>query len=163
MRARRILVILAATAGALLTAPIAASADVTYPTEPPEVTTTAGTVAAGNSFVFHGTGFWPLEMVTISLEFADTDSSAMAPPGAVRMVPMAYTVPLAGSAPDTAAMARRINVIATAQADEIGSFDVTLDLPHAGTAVISAVGVSSGRTSSMTVHVVASGDRKSVV
>lgn len=113
----------------------------TYPAPPPQGTVSSGTITAGGSVVFSGTGFTPGETINITVTQTAAAQGAAAPGGAggVTMAVPAV-LPLAPLTLSTVA-------------DASGAFSVTITLDSPGTYVLTAVGATSGRTVSATVVV----------
>jgi hypothetical protein len=143
VRASRIAGLLAALATAVLIAPAPAQA-VPYPAEPPSSSVSTGEVADGGTVTFRGKGFLPGERIVITISYGGSDSNAAAKATSGRFVPAAMTLPRRSD----------FNVAATSA----GSFSVTLKLTRVGTATLTARGLTSGRTVTQVVEVVASSD-----
>ncbi|WP_277797886.1 LPXTG cell wall anchor domain-containing protein [Arthrobacter sp. NQ7] len=139
---KKLLVVLAFVGSIVLGASAPALAT-TYPAPPPQGSVSSGTISAGGSVVFSGTGFLPGETINITVTQTATAQGAAAPGrgGAVTMA-VPGVLPLAPLTLSTVA-------------DASGAFSVTITLNTPGTYVLTAVGATSGHTVSATVVVTA--------
>lgn len=136
MRFQRLLIALATLGtGLLLAAP--AQAD-PYPATPPDVDVSTGTVSAGGGVTFSGSGYAAGETIIIDVTYSNT-GAALSEESTGRFVTAAFPVP-------------EVEVGRTT-ADSNGDFSVTLQLNQAGTATLTAIGVTSGVTQSQQVTV----------
>lgn len=115
----------------------AAIADDSYPAPAPASTVSQGTVHAGKTVTFSGTGFTPGEQVLITV---GTDVSAGGSAAGSVSRAVAYRVPLAA-------------LQITTQADGAGKFSVEVPLPEAGVYTLTAKGATSGVVQTNTVTV----------
>jgi hypothetical protein len=145
VRAYRILVSTLAAVGVAVVMPAAASAE-PYPAVPPPAAVSAGTVAAGGSVTFSGTGFIPGETIDISVTYTSTSGTGLRIHGRT------------GGGTDRIVLAGVPTVVVGhVTASSTGSFSTTVELTQAGTAELVATGESSGVSVSATVHVTAAG------
>jgi len=117
--ARRLLIMLAAVGGFLLTTPLAANAEPGYPIEPPASSVSSGTVPTGEPVVFSGKGFLANEPISIDISF-----------GAV------------GAALHTTGLAHAASRTVTASAS--GTFSIPITLDQSGKVTLTATGTISG-------------------
>lgn len=113
----------------------------TYPAPPPAVAVSDGTVAPGETITFSGTGFTPGETVeiTVSSEGSGTASGGGGRPG---MSVGKIVLPTAVST-------------LTTVADENGKFSTPVTFNEAGVYTLTAKGLTSGKTQTSVVTVVA--------
>ena len=116
-----------------------------YPVEPPPASVSDGTVSNGGTVTFSGSGFLPFEKISININYGDSDSSA-----AFRRQVGGGFVPAAAQLPRRAKL--------TVAADAHGAFSITLRLTKIGNATLVATGLTSGRTVTAHVKVVAPSD-----
>ncbi|GAA1773388.1 hypothetical protein GCM10009681_51080 [Luedemannella helvata] len=114
--------------------PTTAAAAQPYPVIGPELSVDSATITAGTSVVLQGVGYLPSEDVRIGLMFTR---------GAV-----------SGSAARVGPDASEVEVVT---ADASGAFTTDVPVDQAGTALISATGETSDRTTSTTVLVLPEG------
>lgn len=114
-----------------------------YPDNSPDTAVDKPAVVAGAAVIFSGTGFWPYEVVNITLDYATTAPAALGGAGAERGGFTMAELPV----PKVA--------ITSIPTDATGSFSVSINLAQAGTAVLTAVGAQSGHTQTQTVTVTA--------
>jgi hypothetical protein len=122
-----------ATAG--VAGPAAAFAAEPYPVVAPTLTVSAGTTAVGDSITLNGTGFGPTETVDIGVT---TQPTAIGQLG--RSARGAYS-----------------RVAQTATTNSEGAFSTTITFTQAGTAIITATGLTSGLSASTSVLVLPAG------
>jgi hypothetical protein len=150
--------IISALAGALaiVATPAVAHAQNEYPPPPPVLTLSTTTITAGDTVVLSGQGYDPGEQVSItSVHRAGaagrtsgaTNRNNHAGPA---MVTVAYHMPLAdGHVPSPPI---------TITADSAGAFSVRLRFTDPGVEVITATGLTSGRSASVTLTVLPLGN-----
>lgn len=116
-----------------------------YPVEPPPSSVSDGVVPPGGAVTFSGSGFLPFEKISINIDYSGSDSSA------------AFRWSIGGGfTPARAQLLRRARLTVTADAH--GAFSITLRLTQIGNAVLTATGVTSGRTVTANVKVLAPSD-----
>lgn len=115
----------------------AATADDTYPAPAPVTTVSDGTVQAGATVKFSGSGFTPGEQIDITVGTAVSGGSSGA--GSVSRA-VGFRVPLSA-------------LQITTQADGAGKFSVEVPLPEAGVYTLTAKGAVSGITQTNTITV----------
>jgi len=114
----------------------------TYPAPATQGTVSSGTITAGGSVQFSGTGFTPGETINITVTQTATAQGAAAPGGGSVTMAVPGVLPLAPLTLSTVANAS-------------GAFSVTITLNSPGTYVLTAVGATSGHTVTATVVVTA--------
>lgn len=154
MRAR-ILLALAAMTGAMLLASSPAGAQ-DYPPEEPLLSVSSTTVVAGETVQITGTGFEPNETILITVSIAPFAAPQVGVDDLtgdqVAMVPVAQNL-AAPAAPELAG-----GWEFTVQADDDGEFTASVTLRKPGIATITATGLESGLSASVTVTVLAAKD-----
>ena len=140
MRTVRFLVPLAVAALGLLALPSVATAD-PYPLGSPQLVADPSTITVGSTVHVSGSGFGAVENVNVDHVFTNAVG-----PAAGTLVPVAYT-----------GVSRRAQVVVTTDAN--GNFEVDLALDQVGLAVITATGLTSGVSASVTVRILAAGAR----
>jgi hypothetical protein len=121
---------------AIVMAPAAAHAE-PYPAETPPASVSDGTVEPGGTVTFSGSGFKPFEKISIEVGYSGSDSRA------------AYRTGTTGGF--VLAAARRATITTTA--DGNGNFSIEVPLTEVGTATLTAVGLTSGKTVTSVVEV----------
>lgn len=116
----------------------AAHANETYPAPVPPSTVSQGTVVAGNTVTFTGSGFLPGEQISITASSHSVAGVGIAAGAVSRSV--AFRVPTAP-------------LSLTTQADAAGKFSVEVTLSEPGVYTLTARGLTSGVTTTNTVTV----------
>lgn len=115
---------------------------VTYPAPAPAVSVSDGTLAPGETFTFSGTGFTPGETIQITIS-NEKVTAAGGGNGGGRGTSVSLAIRPAAV------------TTATAVADSTGKFSIPVTLDEAGVYTLTAKGLTSGKTESAVVTVVA--------
>lgn len=117
---------------------------VTYPAPAPAVSVSDGTLAPGETFTFSGTGFTPGETIQITISNENVTAGGVGGGGG------------GGRGASVSLVIRPAAVTtSTAVADSTGKFSIPVTLNEAGVYTLTAKGLTSGKTESAVVTVVA--------
>lgn len=117
---------------------------VTYPAPAPAVSVSDGTLAPGEAFTFSGAGFTPGETIQITISNENVTAGGGGGGGG-------------GSRGTSVSLAIQPAAVttSTAVADSTGKFSIPVTLDEAGVYTLTAKGLTSGKTESASVTVVA--------
>lgn len=116
---------------------------VTYPAPAPAVSVSDGTLAPGEAFTFSGAGFTPGESIQITISNENVTAGGGGGGGGSRGTSVSLAIQPAAV------------TTSTVVADSTGKFSIPVTLDEAGVYTLTAKGLTSGKTESASVTVVA--------
>jgi hypothetical protein len=125
----------------------AATPSPSYQSVNPSLTVSAATAVPGKGITVSGTGYAGDEIVDITVAYGPSPTALGAHAGGATVTTAAFVTRAAGSSPAA--------LLAQPQANAAGAFSSPVTLTQVGMATITATGVTSGRTLSSTVIVLA--------